>query len=207
MVKHSKQTLRRRLREKRRNVTVAHLKEASDFVVKTLLQWPEFIQSQTIALYCSQENEIDLFPLIQLSLKMQKAIYLPVLNKVQHQWTMEFHAYKKDDVLRLNQFNILEPAIFSPKTKIHPSKLDLVLVPLVGFDKVGYRLGRGGGYYDRAFNFCMGASIQNAPLLVGVAYEFQRIDAIKAEKHDITLDRVVTERNIHYFTAQKKGRY
>ncbi len=72
--------------------------------------------------------------------------------------------------------------------------LDLVFLPLVGFDARGMRLGMGGGYYDRAFAFRRVRRVWKKPLLIGFAYDLQRVPHLESAPHDVLLDAVVTEK-------------
>jgi 5-formyltetrahydrofolate cyclo-ligase len=72
--------------------------------------------------------------------------------------------------------------------------LDVVFLPLVGFDSCGVRLGMGGGYYDRAFEFRRWRTAWHAPRLVGLAYSFQQVERITSAAHDVRLDAAVTEK-------------
>ena len=87
---------------------------------------------------------------------------------------------------------------------IAPATLDVVLLPLSAFDAAGTRLGAGAGYYDRLLAFRHGR--QGAPLLVGLAFDCQRSEAIPAEAHDVPLDAVITERGLVDFRANGRGR-
>jgi 5-formyltetrahydrofolate cyclo-ligase len=77
-----------------------------------------------------------------------------------------------------------------------PAELELVLVPLLGFDRRGRRLGYGGGYYDRSFAFLKAGARPREPLLVGVAYAFQEVPQLRAEPWDVTLDFIATEHEL-----------
>jgi 5-formyltetrahydrofolate cyclo-ligase len=96
---------------------------------------------------------------------------------------------------RANHLGIDEPA---GACEIGARWLDLVFLPLVGFDSHGMRLGMGGGYYDRTFAFLNLRTAWRAPRLVGIAYEFQHIDRIEPAPHDVRLDAVVTEDGLSY---------
>ena len=85
-----------------------------------------------------------------------------------------------------NRFGIDEPAPWAPDWPL--SALSFVLAPVVAFDDAGNRLGRGGGYYDRCF------AAADAPPLVGIAFERQRVRSLPAQPHDVALAAVVTER-------------
>ncbi|HVC30314.1 MAG TPA: 5-formyltetrahydrofolate cyclo-ligase, partial [Steroidobacteraceae bacterium] len=95
--------------------------------------------------------------------------------------------------LRTNRFGILEP---EGAQLASARLLDVVFLPLVGFDRLGVRLGMGGGYYDRAFGFMRLRSVWRAPLLVGIGYASQEVERIASAAHDVPLDRVITERGM-----------
>lgn len=95
--------------------------------------------------------------------------------------------------LRINRFGIIEPegpALASPRL------LDVVFLPLVGFDRHGVRLGMGGGYYDRAFGFRRLRACWHSPLLVGLGFAVQEVPCIAPAAHDVPLDLVITEREV-----------
>ena len=73
-------------------------------------------------------------------------------------------------------------------------QLDVVIAPLVAFDESLNRLGMGGGYYDRTFAFRKRARVLRRPVLIGVAYSFQRVDRLQPENWDVPLDVVITEK-------------
>lgn len=90
---------------------------------------------------------------------------------------------------------IKEPLV--PKRyHLKPGDLDLVIVPLLGFDDACNRIGQGGGYYDRSFAFRLWQSHTARPRLVGVAYECQRVDTLQQQAWDVALDAVVTQRRV-----------
>lgn len=117
-----------------------------------------------------------------------KKCYLPILIDDKK---LQFASYQLGDVLQLNRYKILEPT----SSSLFPvQKLDLVLVPLVGFDQEGNRLGRGGGYYDCTFSFLRDK--QCKPLLLGLGYEQQKIDPLPKNDLDVKLDGVLTEHRL-----------
>jgi 5-formyltetrahydrofolate cyclo-ligase len=107
---------------------------------------------------------------------------LPVVRKRGE--ALEFHAWAPDTPMKIGHHRIPEPAA---EVAVVP---DLLFVPCVGFDGEGYRLGYGGGYYDRTLATWPG---KTKPITVGVAYEACRTDALQREAHDIPLDLIVTE--------------
>lgn len=92
-----------------------------------------------------------------------------------------------------NRYGIPEP-LCRHRDLLTPRQLDVVVVPLVAFDDSLNRLGMGGGYYDRTFAFRKRAGALRRPLLIGVAYSFQRVDALQAQSWDVPLDVVITEK-------------
>jgi 5-formyltetrahydrofolate cyclo-ligase len=109
-----------------------------------------------------------------------------------------FGRYAPDTILQPNRYRIPEPAI-AADTVADPSRFDLVLVPLVGFDLVGNRLGMGGSYYDRTFAYRLENKTRHQRL-VGLAFECQKCERLPAEPWDVPLDGVVTEAGIYRFT-------
>jgi 5-formyltetrahydrofolate cyclo-ligase len=159
-----------------------------------LLNHAFFIQSQQIACYLSQDNEFNCMPFIEAVLTAKKNCFLPVLSEQKKQ-ALQFAAYHPNTRLCLNRYNILEP---EDKTFIAHEQLDLVLVPLVGFDLKGGRLGMGGGYYDRTFAF-LNHHKTKKPRLIGLAYECQYVPDIPIEQHDVPLQAVITEKKWYNF--------
>jgi 5-formyltetrahydrofolate cyclo-ligase len=122
----------------------------------------------------------------------QKNCYLPILSKTS---TLEFALYDGHTVLKHNRYRILEPetSLYFPS-----DQLDLVLMPLVGFDLQGHRLGMGGGYYDRTFKFLQDNTIRK-PFMLGLAYELQKMEQIPVDPWDISMDGVLTEEQLYLF--------
>jgi 5-formyltetrahydrofolate cyclo-ligase len=100
---------------------------------------------------------------------------------------------------RRNSYGILEPTSL---TRVSAQDLQLILLPLVGFDAYGHRLGSGAGYYDRALGFRRLRRHWIGPKLVGIAYECQRVDELAVRPTDIPLDAVITERGIAFFSGE-----
>lgn len=122
--------------------------------------------------------------------KAGKICYLPVLTSDK---TLHFARYQRDDELQINQYHIPEPV--GRQHFIPAEKLDLVLTPLVAFDRVGNRIGTGGGYYDRTFAFLFNKP-EIVPYMLGVAYQLQECNEIQPEPWDIKLNGVLTENGV-----------
>ena len=138
-----------------------------------------------IALYYPSNFELDVLKLFEFNSIFQQDILLPVTNKNN---LMNFYSWKKNDVLFVNEFGILEPA----KTQIKVP--EIILVPVLAFDKNKYRLGYGKGFYDRYLNRYL-KQFKNI-LTVGVAFSFQRHHNLPVNQNDVKLDFIITEKGI-----------
>jgi 5-formyltetrahydrofolate cyclo-ligase len=150
-----------------------------------------FVRSRHIAFYLSNDGEIDLRPLIDEAQRRGKSTYLPVLNA----WPrtrMAFQRVRRGEALVRNRFRINEP-----RTNRHAQRktwsLDLILLPLVGFDAEGGRLGMGGGFYDRSLAFKNRRKNGLKPSLIGVAHECQKVEKLQMAAWDIPLNATVTD--------------
>lgn len=156
----------------------AHADESA-LLCRHLLHWPPFLQAQVVAGYMPLPHEADIAPLLQAVLNSGRTLALPRCGKG---GTMTF--YQVDCLERLipGAFGIPEPP---PEAQpILPEALSLILVPLEGVDAQGYRLGKGGGYYDRYLIGC-------SALRVGVAFTWQEIPCLPHEAWDIPLHALV----------------
>jgi 5-formyltetrahydrofolate cyclo-ligase len=107
---------------------------------------------------------------------------------------LDFAPWSPGDPLRPNRYGIPEPE--SSAEAVAPRSIDLVLLPLLAFDRCGQRLGTGGGYYDRSFAFLQHTPRPARPLLIGVGYALQEIPSLPVMDWDVAMDFVVTEREV-----------
>ena len=179
-------TARKRLREEEQAAAAAAL--------SSLVTAQDFYQSATkIAFYLAVDGEIDPQTLLSQALTEGKTCFLPVVNQRDEQ-LLSFAPYDSATELVENRWGIAEPP--APATEISPTSFDLVLVPLVAFDRECYRLGMGKGFYDRAFSFKI-FNRSSQPLLIGLAHECQLADGLPNEGWDVRLDAVVTAEKIY----------
>lgn len=145
-------------------------------------------RARSIGLYWPLASEIDPRPLMSL-IPTNARICLPrVMNQ-----TLLFIEYSPSSPLRRSTLGMLEPC----SGRACPvSCLDLLVMPLAGFDRHGHRIGMGGGFYDRTLAALRHCAYRR-PALVGLAFECQRLDAIEPELWDIALDAIVTERTVY----------
>lgn len=186
-----KATLRRDLRKKRSSISPEDAREAALAAACHLVGSVWLRRAQHIAVYLNYGSELGTAPLIDVLLREGKNVYVPRIGTERR---MRFVELKADTPLRLNMLDIKEPAgrLRSRRVK----QFDVIVVPLLGFDSTGQRLGNGGGYYDRAL---AAPRPFRKPLLVGYGYEIQRTAAIPSEPWDIRLNAVATEVGLYKF--------
>ncbi len=156
-----------------------------------------FLASRRIACYLPNDGEIDTGRVIEHIRRLRKILYLPVLSPLAHD-RLWFAEAKPKTKLVPNRFGIPEPAV-PARNLVRAQELDLILMPLVGFDDHGNRLGMGGGFYDRSLEFLRHRTRWRKPQVLGIAYDFQRINGLTPDPWDIPLQGVITERAIYLY--------
>lgn len=186
----SRNALRKELRRRRRALSGTQQSLASEHLALRLLNDPELFRTRHVAIYLANDGEIDPQRYITQGRKRGIQFYLPVLHPV-YRGRLVFSPFNEDTVLTPNRFGIPEPDL-KRALKRPPWALDAVLMPLVGFDTDGGRLGMGGGFYDRTFAFTRYAP-RMAPKLIGLAHNCQRVDALPVEIWDVPLHAIVSD--------------
>ena len=189
----SRAQLRRRLRQQRRALGRQAQRKAAHGLHRQLAQHPLFRRARHIALYLPNDGEIDPRPLLRAAQRRGKATDLPVLSP----WPrskMVFQRITAGEALRPNRFGIAEPRRnHARQRKIWA--LDLILLPLVGFDRHGGRLGMGGGFYDRSLAYRKMRKNWHKPTLLGLAHECQQVDRLELASWDMPLQATVTDKS------------
>ena len=184
--------LRRMLRKARRALTPSQQRQAARGLYKQLAQQPLFRRARHISLYLPTDGEIDPRVLLRAAQRRGKATYLPVLSA----WPrtkMVFQRIRPGETLKPNRFRILEPRHnLALQRKVWA--LDLILLPLVGFDDVGGRLGMGGGFYDRSLAYLARRKSWRKPTLLGLAHECQKVERLAQASWDVPLQGTVTDK-------------
>ncbi|MBC2384232.1 5-formyltetrahydrofolate cyclo-ligase [Pseudomonas sp. WS 5106] len=194
----SRPQLRRMLRKARRALTPSEQRQAALGLYRQLAQHPLFRRAKHISLYLPTDGEIDPRLLLRAAQRRGKATYLPVLSA----WPrtkMVFQRVRPGEKLLPNRFRILEPRVnISQQRKVWA--LDLVLLPLVGFDDAGGRLGMGGGFYDRSLAYLARRQSWRKPTLLGLAHECQKVERLVQASWDVPLAGTVTDKQ--WYVAQ-----
>lgn len=189
---NDRDTLRDGLRAQRARLSPSERIAAATGVAKVLEQLPEFMVDQKVAGYWAVAGELPLHVAVGALNSRDQRYYLPVLRP---QRRLSFAPWRIGAALQPNRFGIPEPQCDAADL-LDPAAIDLVFVPLLGFDRRGHRLGTGAGYYDRSFAFLQGVPRPAHPLLVGIGYSFSERPTLPAEAWDIQMDFVATEREL-----------
>ncbi|AVO61901.1 5-formyltetrahydrofolate cyclo-ligase [Pseudomonas chlororaphis] len=192
----SRPQLRRMLRKARRALTASEQRQASHGLYRQLAQHPLFRRARHISLYLPMDGEIDPRPLLRAAQRRGKATYLPVLN-AWPQTKMVFQRVRPGEKLRPNRFRIPEPRVSQARQR-KVWALDLVLLPLVGFDEAGGRLGMGGGFYDRSLAYLARRKSWRKPTLLGLAHECQKVAKLDQASWDVPLQATVTDKKWYF---------
>lgn len=174
-----KSQLRQKIKDRKRQFSRAQLDELSQTITARLLAHPRLRAANTVLLYYSLPDEVNTHTIIDRLIAAGKQILLPVVIDDEN---LEVRHYRGPQDLREGDFHILEP-IGEPFTAYR--QIDLIVVPGVGFDASGNRLGRGKGYYDRL--------LRQMPTVykLGMCFDFQKIEAVPTDQHDICMDEIL----------------
>lgn len=193
----TKSHIRKTIQQQRQALSTDEQQQAAAALCEQLSKEKCFTNAQHIAFYYAFNGELSVHALLEKAIAEQKQCYLPILDPVKENHLL-FAEYQPGDRLISNRYGIPEPQLQQDKL-INASQLDIVFTPLVAFDAHGNRLGMGAGYYDRSFAF-MTNSHNKKPLLIGIAYEFQQLDALPCDNWDIPLHAVATEQQLYWRT-------
>lgn len=178
----NKEILRNRIRARKALLSADERAEAAEAVFSVLEKSPAFLMAEKILVYHSLPDELSTIAFID-KWHTLKSFFLPRVNGL----NLEILPYDRSR-LHLGAFHIEEPS----GDELTPvSEIELIIVPAVAYDRRGARLGRGKGYYDRLLS-------SSRAVKVGVAYDFQLVDEIDTEPHDVPVDIVITEHHTVY---------
>ena len=181
-----KAMLRQWMHQQLQAVDNAAIRQANLDICKQLRQLPLLKQVNTVLAFAPLPNEIDIWPLLTELAYGPHRLCLPRLSG---RGIMEARAVTDLSVLVYNHYHIAEPPLTAPL--INPESIELVLVPGLAFTKDLWRLGRGGGYYDRFLAGC-------GAFRLGLAREIQIVEHIPHEQHDLRMQALLSEES--YYT-------
>lgn len=158
-------------------------------IAEHFFQHVAYTPDDVIAGYWRIRDETDCKPILIRLMDSGQTVVLPVVSG--DDAPLDMRVWEADSPLYEAGFGTLAPSDLAPR-----AAPDLILVPLLGFDGRGTRLGYGGGYYDRTI-----VALARKPLLVGLAFAAQEFDDLPREAHDVPLDAVITEEGVRFFGA------
>jgi 5-formyltetrahydrofolate cyclo-ligase len=186
--KLQKQALRLALLRRRQILSEGEVVAASAAIQEHVRRLPAFQAAGVVLAYAACRNEVQTDVLVREALTAGKRVAFPVTDPVKKALFVRAINRYPDDLVP-GAYGIPEPKPSCPA--VAPDELDLVLVPGVAFDWKGFRLGYGGGYYDRFL-----PQVRESTTTVGLAYRFQVVDTVYPEKHDRRVRFVATEETV-----------
>ena len=182
-----KKNLRRELIRIRDNLSKLQVMEKNNLIKKKkLFEMDIFKEAYTILFYVSYGKEVNTHNMIKESILNGKKIFVPIVDKRNKKLLITELKNWKD--LTPGSYNILEPKRKN-KNSVSLESIDLIIVPGIGFDRNGNRIGHGCGYYDRLLR-------DSSVSIIGFVFQTQLLDKISVEKHDIQVDVIITEDEI-----------
>ena len=175
----NKSKLRKQLIQARLDLDSEAYASKSNFIVSKLKQHPDFIRAKTIGIYISFRQEVATISLIKEMFGKKNICVPKIMNK-----QMEFYYINSFNELKKNKFGILEP---DKDDLVSKKEIDLLVVPMVGYDRNHNRLGYGGGYYDRYLSNYQGA-------VIGLAFSLQEVIDLPVEPFDLPIKTIINEK-------------
>ncbi len=196
MTDPSKDTLRHEAIRHRDRISIFN-NEDPDAVCASFFDNIKPQRDQAIAFYWPKEKEFDPTSILERALKDGYKCALPVMQKGER--VLRFARWQDGDILERGPYNVQQPLVGTDTEWLDP---DIVIVPLLAFDRKGFRLGYGGGYYDSTLRALRD---KKKIIAVGVGYAQQAvIFNLPVEDHDERLDWVLTPTDAHYFGGKQK---
>jgi 5-formyltetrahydrofolate cyclo-ligase len=187
-----KAALRSELRAQRAAVTPRERRTAGRQLIRYALRQHLLARKRRIGFYVPSKNEIDVLPLLAKARRMGVDCYLPIVPGRGHR-KLWFIRLGDRPAWFLNRYGIPEYR-HPPARRIRAYQLDLLFMPLLGFDSKGWRIGMGGGYYDASLSRLSRRRFWQQPRMVGVAFSLQQVDRIPNDPWDVSVVGVLTER-------------
>jgi 5-formyltetrahydrofolate cyclo-ligase len=186
-VEEAKAALRQKARTARAAILNSSRADAARAVAQHFFDAVPLASGEIVAGYWRIKDEMDCQPILIRLMDSFQPVCLPVV--LGDEQPLELRLWEQGAPLYEAGFGTLAPSELAPQ--VEP---DVIIMPLLGFDKRGTRLGYGGGYYDRTLD-----RLGKRPRLVGIAFAAQELDTIPRESHDVPLDVIVTEHGAHHF--------
>jgi 5-formyltetrahydrofolate cyclo-ligase len=196
-----KASVRKQLRLARRALSPADHSLRSNLAASAITRMAAFRHRSRVAIYLPFDRETNTAALLIAARRRGIRIYVPVVSDLRHR---RLRFYRLTGKTRRGVFGISVPHRLSHRgaPPIAPRWFDLIVVPLVGIDAKGRRLGMGGGFYDRALAFRHVRRHWIGPRLVGLGFDCQRVHCVFADRWDVRLDSLATESGLQHFLEE-----
>lgn len=191
----AKQTLRKEIKRRVLALSNEEKQRQSLVVSQKLFKHPEYVSCNRIAVFLSMNDEVLTNEIIKDVFELGKSCFIPKYNSSNnHMDMLQLHSVKDMEMLPLTSWNIQQPAEddHSREEALAGGGLDLILMPGLGFDRMGRRLGRGRGYYDTYLERCL-RHPKGKPYTIGLAFKEQMCGEIPVDDNDVLIDEVLYE--------------
>lgn len=182
-----KKEIRKKILQLKESLSEQEIQKKSSDIFNTLSNMEFYNNANNVMLYVSFGSEVLTKPIIDDLLQQGKRVFVPVTApKTKELIVSELKSFEDD--LKVGHFGVMEPKKDALRP-VDPTIIDLIIVPGVAFDKEGYRIGYGGGYYDRFI-----PRLADKTPKVSLAFEMQLIDKVPKDKYDIPVEYMITEK-------------
>lgn len=182
----NKKQLRQEMREKLASISKQLYEEKSYNIAERLYKESNWLNAKTVGITISKPPEVDTYQIIRKAWEQGKTVVVPKCIPSNKQ--LVFRCLEDFNQLETVYFGLLEPKE-SITRKVEPNEIDLLIVPGLSFTKVGFRLGVGGGYYDRFLENYQGDKIS-------LAFDIQIVPDLPVEEHDLPVDKIITDHEV-----------
>lgn len=197
----SKAELRRALRAQRRAIASTARRRAAHALLRFARRARLFAPGRRIGFYMPAKGEIDCLPMLTFARTQGATVHLPVVPAGRLR-KLRFTAVGDSAYWRSNRFGIAEYGHHLPRKRA--LEMDVLFLPLLGFDAYGHRLGMGGGFYDATLAHLARPRVWRRPRLIGLAFAVQACERLPADPWDVRLDAVLTEHGLTRFRSTPK---
>lgn len=183
MIVESKKLIRKHILQERRNISKLEKEEKDRIILKDIVSSKEYKEAKKIFIYVSLKDEVDTIELIRAALGDNKEVFVPyVISKEEGMIAVKIQTLED---LESGSYGILEPKDISNSIKDN-KELDLIIAPAVAMTKTGYRIGYGGGFYDRFLQ-----DIGEDTVAIVIVYKEQIVNDIPVEPHDYIFTNII----------------
>lgn len=194
--------LRKFIRHQRNHLSQATQTQEAMRLLNVLSAHPNIIKASNIALYLSNDGELNTEPFIHWCWQKKINTYLPVIHPFSKSQLLFLH-YHQHSKMKANCYGILEPKL-NVNDIIPTHALDIIFTPLVAFDEAGNRMGMGGGFYDRTLAHWYRdyqTNKKTTPRPIGLAHDCQKVSSLTAQAWDIPLPEIITPTQHYRFSS------